>query len=79
VLNESLDRSEELAAGFLGSPELLESLIVLAGQGNTAAGIAVVRTSLENTLTEYCRRCEHAGLRDRNHRSKLASFTDWLI
>jgi hypothetical protein len=78
MLNESLDRSEELAAGFLGSPELLEPLIVLSGQGNTAAGIAAVRTSIENTLAEYCRRCEYAGLRDRNHRSKLASFADWL-
>lgn len=71
TLNEALDESEAMAFGFLGSPELLEPLIVLSGRGNVPAGVAAVRECLKTTLLEYFARCERAGLGDRRERSKL--------
>ena len=79
VLNESLDYSEALAAGFLGSPELLEPLIVLSGKGRASAGIAPVRACLEDTLAEYFARCDRAGLGERRGRSKLDLFFAYLL
>lgn len=79
MLSESLDCSEALAAGFLGSPELLEPLIVLSGEGRASAGIAPVRACLENTLAEYFVRCDRAGLGERRGRSKLDPFFAYLL
>jgi hypothetical protein len=74
ILNESLDHSEALAAGFLGSPELLEPLIMLSGKGKTSAGIAPVQMCIQRAVAEYFARCDSAGLGERRDRSELTSF-----
>jgi hypothetical protein len=74
MLNESLDYSEALAIGFLGSPELLEPLIVLSGEGKISTGIASVRTCLQRAVAEYFARCDSVGLGGRKDRSALTSF-----
>ncbi len=78
MLHESLEHSEALAAGFLGCPELLEPLIILSGEGKAAAGIAAVRTCIQDAVAEYFARCDTAGLEERGSRSKLAAFLHCL-
>jgi hypothetical protein len=78
ALSESLDHSEALAAGLLGSPEVLEPLIVLTGQGRTAAGVAAVRAGLQTTMADYFVRCDKAGLAERSGRSQLTIFLQHL-
>ncbi len=78
ALSESLDHSEALAAGLLGSPEVLEPLIVLTGQGSPAAGVAAVRAGLQTTIADYFVRCDKAGLAERSGRSQLTVFLQHL-
>lgn len=70
-----LDEAETLMIGALGSPELAEPLIVLAGKGfgadNLARGTALTLEFQLRAIEEYFRRLERAGLEGRRERSKF--------
>ncbi len=76
ALNDYLDRTEHTVVGVVGSPELLEPLILLAagstdaGALRTASGFA--RRWFATALDEYFARCAAAGLGDRRARSRLS-------
>lgn len=76
-LHDFLDRTEHTFLGIACSPELLEPMIVLAGQGTSktqlAAGAQRVRTFLQHTVNEYLERLRGAGL-ERRMRSRLPKF-----
>ena len=70
-----LDEAETLMIGALGSPELAEPLVILAGKGTGKAEIArgiELTTQFQLTaIMEYFRRLERAGLTGRPERSKF--------
>ncbi len=76
-LHDFLDRSEHTFAGIAASPELLGSMIVLAGKGRDKAALAGgsrrVRRFLQHTVQEYLERLAAVGL-DRRSRSRLPAF-----
>ena len=73
-----LDEAETLMIGALGSPELAEPLIILAGGGFERDAIArgVERTYdfQLRAINEYFQRLEHAGLQGRPERSKFTKL-----
>ena len=76
-LHDFLDRTEHTFLGIACSQELLEPMIVLAGQGTSKPQLKVgaqrVRGFLQHTVNEYLERLCAVGL-DRNTRSKLPKF-----
>ncbi len=77
-----LDEAETLMIGALGSPELAEPLIVLAGKGfakdNIARGIELTQEFQLRAIGEYFRRLERAGLEGRPERSKFTQLLGLL-
>lgn len=73
TLGEYLDRTEHCLFGVLGAPELLEALLVIAGD---ARG---VRRFLELAIDEYLERCQRVGFRDRRSRSRLAPILQQVL
>lgn len=73
-----LDEAETLMVGALGSPELAEPLIVLAGKGfdkdSVARGTALTQEFQLRAINEYFRRLERAGLEGRPQRSKFTKL-----
>jgi hypothetical protein len=68
-----LDEAENLMIGALGSPELGEPLVVLAGGGfdpaAVARGVELMTMFQLKAIEEYFRRLERAGLQGRRERS----------
>ena len=77
ALNAWLDGEEHVMLALLGSPELTEPLIIIAGGGLEAAqveaGRAAVRKFIGLAVREYFERLEAAGLGARASRSRLAA------
>ncbi|MBI3245595.1 MAG: hypothetical protein HYZ50_03695 [Deltaproteobacteria bacterium] len=77
-LHDYLDGAEHCLLGLIGSQECLEPLIVLSGGGTEPQqlrrGGQAVLGFLARLVAEYGERCEHAGLRGRSARSRLATF-----
>jgi hypothetical protein len=73
-----LDEAETLMIGALGSPELAEPLIVLAGKGfgpeNVACGAQLTQEFQMRAIQEYFRRLERAGLEGRPQRSQFTKM-----
>jgi hypothetical protein len=76
-LHDFLDRTEHTFLGVAASPEVLEPMVVLAGEGTSkpqlAAGAPRVRRFLQHTVNEYIDRLGSVGL-DRRTRSRLPKF-----
>ena len=76
-LQDYLDRTEHTFAGIVGSQEILEPLIVLAGGGiepaQVVAGRRAIATLLQRTVGQYLARCAAIGL-ERRDRTRLATF-----
>lgn len=81
-LHDYLDSAEHCLLGLLGSQECLEPLIVLSGGGTTQEQLQLgsrrVRGFLGRLVTEYLERCEHAGLAERQQRSRLPRYLKQL-
>ena len=77
ALHDFLDRTEHTFLGIAGSPELLEPLIVLAGQGTSKAALAAgsqqIRVFLQRAVDAYLERLTAVGL-ERRSRSRLPQF-----
>ena len=77
-----LDEAETLMVGALGSQELAEPLIVLAGKGfrkeNLVRGAELTGEFQLRAINEYFRRLERAGLRGRPERSKFTTLLTLL-
>lgn len=73
-----LDTTEHCLLGLIGSQECLEPLIMLSGGGtdpqHIQAGSQRVTRFLQQTVSEYLERCEHAGLTGRAERSRLPQY-----
>ncbi|MDP6375389.1 MAG: hypothetical protein QF921_07990 [Pseudomonadales bacterium] len=67
-INDHLDLVENGLVGFLGSRELIESLILMSG------GFETVSRFYRRTIEEYLERCVSAGLGNRADRSPLSAF-----
>jgi len=81
-LQEYLDESEHVLLGLLGSPELLEPLIVICGGGLEQAqiekGRAAVAKFIKLAAREYQERLAAAGIPGRAARSKLPALVHRL-
>ncbi len=77
-----LDDAELLMIGVLGSVELVEPLIVLAGKGlgpeNIKRGLELIGHNQLKAIEEYFRRLERAGLEGRRKRSKFTRLLEKL-
>lgn len=77
-LHDYLDTAEHCFLGILGSPELIEPLILLSGGGAAAGqvqrGSQAVTHFLKRAAAEYLERCERAGLTGRAERSRLPQY-----
>ncbi len=66
ALNAFLDEAEHVLLGLLGSPELIEPLIIISGGGlareQVRSGCTAVRKFVELEHSEYVRRLRYAGL-----------------
>jgi hypothetical protein len=74
-MHEYLDESEHAMLGIIGSPELLEPLIIISGGGfekdQIKAGRASVSRFIKLAIQEYFERLDYAGLEGRAHRSRI--------
>jgi hypothetical protein len=77
-----LDEAEMLMVGALGSPELAEPLIILAGKGfdenSVKRGIELTQFNQAKAFEEYYRRLERAGLEGRRERSRFTKLMTLL-
>lgn len=77
-IHSMLDEAETLMIGALGSPELAEPIIVLAGGGfdkaSVARGAELTHEFQMRAVSEYFRRLERAGLQGRPERSKFTQL-----
>ncbi len=75
AMHEYLDESEHAMLGIIGSPELLEPLIIISGggldEGQVKAGRVAVSKLIKLTVKEYFERLEYAGLQGRALRSRI--------
>jgi hypothetical protein len=75
-----VDDSEHAMIGLLGSPELLEPLIIIAGGGlekdQVNAGRAPTAKLIKLIVREYIERLEAAGLTGRTKRSRIPALID---
>ncbi|HLI81265.1 MAG TPA: hypothetical protein VKV03_14855 [Candidatus Binataceae bacterium] len=75
ALHEYLDDSEHAVLGIIGSPELLEPLIIISGGGlekdQVKAGRIAVSKLIKLIMREYFERLDYAGLGGRSERSRL--------
>lgn len=82
ALHEYLDDSEHVLVGLLGSPELLEPLIIIAGGGlehdEIRRGCAQSRKFVALVVREYLERVEAAGLTGRAQRTRLRGVVERL-
>jgi hypothetical protein len=78
AMQEYLDETEHVMLGLLGSPELLEPLIIIAGGGLEKDQIKTGRISTSKfirlAISEYFERIEAAGLEGRSKRSRIPAI-----
>ena len=83
VFEDYLDRTEHCLFGIAGSPELLESLIVLSGGGidkaQIASGCRMVGRMMASVVEQYLERCDALGLEGRRERSRLPARVAALV
>lgn len=83
ALHEYLDETEHVMAGLLGSPELLEPLIIICGGGlelgEVKQGSQAVRKFVRLAVSEYLERLEAAGLSGRAQHSKLPGVVAQMV
>ena len=74
-MHEYLDESEHAMLGIIGSPELLEPMIIISGGGfekdQIKAGRVAVSRFIKLAMREYFERLDYAGLEGRAHRSRI--------
>lgn len=82
VIHKIMDEAESINIGVFTSPEMVEPLIILAGQGtkkeNIEQGIQITKALLAQQVEELFQRCDRAGLTDRRQRSKLPEVVQML-
>jgi hypothetical protein len=81
-IHRMLDEAETLMIGALGSPELAEPLVILAGKGTSkdqiARGVELTAQFQLDAVAEYFRRLERAGLTGRPERSRFTRLLSLL-
>ena len=82
AMQEYVDDSEHVMLALLGSPELLEPLIIISGGGlekdQVTAGRIAAAKFMRLTVGEYFERLEAAGLAGSRKRSRIAPIVDRL-
>ncbi|HYL60179.1 MAG TPA: hypothetical protein VEU51_15015, partial [Candidatus Acidoferrales bacterium] len=82
AMEEYLDQTEHVMVALFGSPELLEPMIVICGNGLGAEQVRAGRTAtakfIRLVVREYFERLEAAGLSGRAHRSRIPAVVDRL-
>jgi hypothetical protein len=77
AIHEYVDETEHVMLGLIGSPELLEPLIIIAGGGlekeQVKAGRIATSKFIRLATYEYLERLETAGLDGRSRRSRIPS------
>ncbi len=80
AMQEYVDDSEHVMLALLGSPELIEPLIIISGGGlqkdQVQAGRAAVAKFLRLAISEYFERLEAAGLAASRTRSRIAPVVE---
>jgi hypothetical protein len=80
AMQEYVDDTEHVMLGLLGSPELLEPLIILGGGGLEKAQIAAGRIATSKfirlVIREYFGRLEAAGMKGRTQRSRIPAVVE---
>ncbi len=75
AMHEYLDESEHVMLAILGSPEVVEPLIIVSGGGldseEVKAGGKAVLQFIRLAVREYFERLEYAGLEERAPRSRI--------
>lgn len=75
AMQDYLDETEHVLLGMVGSPELLEPLIIIAGGGlerdQVRAGRIATSKFIRLAMGEYFARLEAAGLEGRSQRSRI--------
>ena len=75
AMHEYVDETEHIMLGLIGSPELLEPLIIIAGGGlekeQVNAGRIATSKFIRLVTREYFERLEAAGLDGRSKRSRI--------
>jgi hypothetical protein len=75
AVEEYVDDTEHVMLALLGSPEVLEPLIIISGGGlekdQVRAGRVAVSRFVKLATSEYIERLEAAGLGGRHHRSRI--------
>ena len=78
AMQEYIDETEHVMLGLLGSPELLEPLIIIAGRGlekdQINAGRVATSKFIQLAMREYFERIEAAGLEGRSKRSRIPAI-----
>jgi hypothetical protein len=80
AMHEYLDETEHVMLAILGSPELLEPLIIISGGGlekeQVRAGRVAVSRLIQLAVREYFERLEYAGVSGRSKRSRIPRVID---
>ncbi len=80
AMQEYADETEHVMLALLGSPELLEPLIIIAGGGlekdQIRTGRIAVSKFIRMVTREYFERLEAAGLEGRSRRSRIPAVID---
>ncbi len=82
ALQEYVDETEHVMLGLLGSPEVLEPLIIISGGGlereQVKAGREATARFINLAVREYLERLDAAGLSGRAKRSRIPAVIDRL-